>query len=205
LEFGVSESLTLIALVGGSFIATSLDNLLVLVVLLGANPDRHSAVLAGFFASCLAVLCACALGLVLSSLFDPAVLGFLGLAPLLLGCHMLYQLYRGRAANQESLELTNSASESRVWLSAFTLLFANSGDSIAVFLPLFAESDRAPILVLVSSYLVAAILWGILSYRIAGRKTLALQVERRAEKLVPWIMIGIGIYILSDTATDTLI
>ena len=85
------------------------------------------------------------------------------------------------------------------------MLFSNSGDSIAVFLPLFAESGRASILVLVSAYLIIALAWGSLSYVIAGRREIALRIERSAGKLVPWIMIGVGIYILSDTATDTLV
>lgn len=195
----------LIGLVGGSFVATNLDNLLLLVMLLGANASRRSAVLVGFLASCVAVLFTCAVGLGLSNFFDPVVLGYLGLAPLLLGCHMLYQLYRGRHIDDDLPEVAPGASEPRIWLASFTLLFSNSGDSIAVFLPLFAESGRTPILVLVATYLVIAIGWGLLAYAIAGREALARQIERRAEKVVPWIMIGVGLYILSNTATDTLI
>jgi cadmium resistance protein CadD (predicted permease) len=197
--------LTLTGLVFGTFIATNIDNLLLLVMLLGANPNRRLAVLGGFLVSCAAVLGACAAALVLSAFFQPDVLGYLGLAPLLMGIHMLYQLYTRDTVEQTQVELESSDSPARILLASFLLLFSNSSDSIAVFLPLFAESNRASTPVLLSAYLAVAILWGILSYSIAGRKELALLIEHRAEKLVPWIMIGVGIYILMDTATDTLL
>lgn len=196
--------LTLTGLVFGTFIATNLDNLLLLVVLLGSNPKRRLAVMGGFLISCVAVLGACAAALVLSAYFQPNVLGYLGLAPLLMGIHMLYQLHTHNTVEHTQVALDDTESSPRVLLASFLLLFSNSSDSIAVFLPLFAESNRAATPILLSAYVAIAILWGIASYSIAGRRDLALLIERRAEKLVPWIMIGVGIYILMDTATDTL-
>ena len=205
MDIAVTQVLALVGLVGGSFVATNLDNLLLLVMLLGANHERRLAVLAGFLASCVAVLAACALGLALSNFFDPEVLGYLGLAPLLLGCHMLYQLRQGRHADDGLPAVPTNASGQRTWFTAFIMLFSNSGDSVAVFLPLLAESARAPVLVLMVTYILIAVTWGALAYAIAGREVLARKIERRAEKVVPWIMIGVGLYILSDTATDTLV
>ncbi len=205
LEITVPQAFALVGLVGGSFVATNLDNLLLLVMMLGANSQRRLPVLIGFVASCIAVLVACALGLALSSFFDPAVLGYLGLAPLLLGCHMLYQLHRGRHMDDDLPDVSTSAPVQYTWFAAFVMLFSNSGDSVAVFIPLFAESARTPIVVLAVTYLLIAAAWGALAYAIAGREMLARKIERRAERLVPWVMIGVGLYILSDTATDTLV
>jgi len=84
-------------------------------------------------------------------------------------------------------------------------MFSNSGDSVAVFLPLLAESRRSSLLIMVSCYLTMAVLWAGLAYMISGQRDLARRIEHRAEKIVPWIMIGVGIYILMDTATDTLV
>jgi cadmium resistance protein CadD (predicted permease) len=50
-----------------------------------------------------------------------------------------------------------------------------------------------------------ALLWAGMSYMISGQRELASRIEHRAEKIVPWIMIGVGVYILMDTATDTLV
>jgi len=204
-EFSSTDSLMLVGLVATSFVATNLDNLLLLVVLLGANAKRRSAVLLGYICSAIAVIFASALGVALGSMIGAGLIGYLGIIPLLLGCHMLYKSWTGGHAVHEEIELLSNGTEPRIWLSTFILLFSNSGDSVAVFLPLLAESGRSAILIIVCSYLAMALLWAGLSYTISGQRSLALRIEQRAEKIVPWIMIAVGIYILTDTATDTLL
>lgn len=199
------ETATLIGLVGGSFIATNMDNLLILVVLLGANANRRSAVLLGFVGSAIGVMCASILGLAVGSVVGAQLIGYLGLVPLLLGCHMLYQAWRGKQHDEPQVDALANAAEPGIWFSTFVLMFSNSGDSIAVFLPLLAESGRSALLVIICSYLVMALLWAALSYLISGQPSLARRLEKRAEKIVPWVMIGVGTYILLDTATDTLV
>lgn len=205
MEFSTTQVFTLIGLVAGSFVATNMDNLLILVVLLGANARRRSAVLLGFICSNIAVICVSALGVVVGNVLGAGLIGYLGVLPLLLGCHMLYRSWSGHKVEDEALAARSNSTEPKIWLTSFVLMFSNSGDSIAVFLPLLAESSRAAILVIVCSYLVMAMLWGGLSYTISGQRELARRIEHRAEKIVPWIMIAVGIYILLDTATDTLV
>jgi len=204
-EFASTELLMLVGLVATSFVATNLDNLLLLVVLLGANAKRRSAVLLGYICSAIAVIFASALGVAVGSMVGAGLIGYLGIVPLLLGCHMLYKSWTGGHAEHEEIELLSNGTEPRIWLSTFILLFSNSGDSVAVFLPLLAESGRSAILIIVCSYLTMALLWAGLSYTISGQRSLALRIEQRSEKIVPWIMIAVGIYILTDTATDTLL
>jgi len=205
LDISNTDLLTLVGLAAGSFIATNMDNLLILVVLLGANARRRSAVLLGFICSCIAVICVAALGVAVGSVLGAGLIGYLGVIPLALGCHMLYRSWAGHHAEDDALDAPSNGTEPKIWLSTFVLMLSNSGDSIAVFLPLLAESGRAAILVIVCSYLTMAVLWGGLSYLISGQRELARRIEHRAEKIVPWIMIGVGIYILMDTATDTLV
>jgi cadmium resistance protein CadD (predicted permease) len=199
------EIVTLLGLVASGFIATSIDNLLLLVVLLGANAGRKSAVLLGFIASSIAVVCVSVLGVLVGSAVGADLIGYLGVVPLLLGLHMLYTAWK--KSNHETTQVASLANqaESGVWFSTFVLMFSNSGDSIAVFLPLLAESGRSAPLLITCGFLVMALLWAGMAYLIAGQRALAEQIERRAEKVVPWIMIGVGVYILMDTATDTLI
>ncbi len=199
------ETATLIGLVSSSFVATNMDNLLILVVLLGANANRRSAVLLGFVGSAIAVMCASILGLAVGSVVGAQFIGYLGLVPLLLGCHMLYQAWRGKQHGEPQVNALAGAAEPGIWFSTFVLMFSNSGDSIAVFLPLLAESGRSALLVIICSYLVMALLWAGLSYLISDQPSLARRIEKRAEKIVPWVMIGVGTYILLDTATDTLV
>jgi cadmium resistance protein CadD (predicted permease) len=199
------EALALVGLVASGFIATSMDNLLILVVLLGANAKRRSAVLLGFMISSIAVLCASVVGVLVGAVVGSAFIGYLGIVPLLLGCYMLYRAWRGNGQSAVASDLPTNRTEPGIWLGTFFLMFSNSGDSIAVFLPLIAESGRSALLLIVCSYLAMSILWAGLCYFISGQPELAKRIEKRAEKIIPWIMIGVGLYILADTATDTLV
>ena len=205
MELTSIEVVTLVGLVISGFVATSMDNLLILVVLLGANTQRRSAVLVGFIVSSVLVICVSVLGVAIGSLIGANLIGYLGLVPLALGLQMLYVAWKGGPRDAEDVDSLSKQSETGIWFSTFVLMFSNSGDSIAVFLPLLAESGRAALSVIICGYLVMALLWAGLSYLISGQRSFAQRIEHRAEKIVPWIMIGVGAYILLDTATDTLV
>jgi cadmium resistance protein CadD (predicted permease) len=132
------------------------------------------------------------------------LIGYLGLVPLVMGCYMLSGVVIEDGRGDLPVEPLEVAGKRAVWLSTFILLFSNSGDSIAVFLPLLAESGGAAPVLIVGSFLAMVFFWAGLSCLIAGQRMLAVNIEKRAQKIVPWVMIGVGIYILMDTATDTL-
>ena len=194
----------LAALVLTSFIATNLDNLLMLVFLLGTERQRPAAVLLGYLTSAFLVITVAALGVAVGALLDPAVIGYLGIAPIAMACYLLYQQYLVTDSEPDKPALA-ATGEGQIWLTSAVLMFSNSGDSIAVLLPLMAESGRAALLIIVSIYLLSSLLWCGLSVLIASRPGLVGQIQQRGVKLVPWIMIVVGLYVLTDTGTDTLL
>jgi cadmium resistance protein CadD (predicted permease) len=133
------------------------------------------------------------------------MIGYLGVVPLFLGCHMLYEAWRSSGHEAPKIVNADGRGERAIWFSTFIVMFSNSGDSIAVFLPLLAESGRGALLVIICTYLLSALVWAALSYCIAGQRELAVRIEARAEKIIPWMMIGVGLYILMDSSTDTLV
>ena len=199
---GEVETWGFILLVAGSFVATNVDNLLLLVVVMGAEPRKRAASALGFVTSTICVLSVAALGAVLGTNLDANLLGYLGLVPLLLGAYLLLKQWRAKAPVQEP-EDAFLASPGSGWLTAFLLMFSNSGDSLAVFFPLLAESERDSLLLIIGVFLSMALLWTALAWSIADQPRLARRIEQVGEKLMPWMMMAVGIYILMDTATDT--
>jgi cadmium resistance protein CadD (predicted permease) len=195
----------LAGLVVTGYLATHLDNLIILVVLLGAAPGKRAAIILGFITAAISVIALCGLGVLLGGWLHPALVGYLGLAPLCLGLHQLYTRYRRRVAALVPDEDPTGGGEAANWLSSFLLMAGNSGDSIAVFLPLLAESSRDALLLISSGFLLMALAWSVLALLIAGEPRIARRIEARGAALVPWIMIGVGLYILLDTGTDTLL
>jgi len=202
---GEVEIWGLLLLVGSSFVATNLDNLVLLVVMLGADAQSRAAVILGFLTSAICVLCISAIGAVIGANLDPGLIGYMGLAPLLMGVYLLYKLFRGDKPDQPSEDDSSSGAQASGLLGSFLLMFSNSGDSVAIFFPLLAESGRDALLWIVSAFLLCALLWSALAWLIADQPRIARRIEQVGEKLVPWIMIGAGLYILLDTGTDTLL
>ena len=90
------EIFELVLLVAGSFAATNTDNLILLVVLMGANPEARPAYILGFLSSAFAVLAIATLAAMVGAAIDPGLLGYMGLFPLLFG---IYLLVRARRAS----------------------------------------------------------------------------------------------------------
>ena len=135
----------LAALVLSSFVATNLDNLLVLVLLLGSAAGHRAAVLLGYITSVILVVGVAAIGVAVGALLDPAVIGYLGIAPVAMGCYLLWQRRRPVVSTADTA-VRGTLGEGRIWLASTLLMFSNSGDSIAVVLPLVAESARSALL-----------------------------------------------------------
>ena len=139
-----------------SFATTNLDNLLILVFLLGNAPHARVSVLMGFMVSVILVVTVSAIGLALGTIINPSLVGYLGFAPLTLGCYLLYQ-QRTSAAGKPDNSLQTITGKGRIWLASVVLMFSNSADSIAVLLPLLAESELTSTKLIVVIYLLAII------------------------------------------------
>ncbi len=195
----ITQLLTITVLVTSGFLATSLDNLLILVLLYGAARSRL-AVMLGYLASTAIVMLLAALGYLLGGMLDADLVGYLGLIPLALG---VYALLRPNKLLHANTDVESGQSGfAGYFVTSFTLMLSNSGDSLALFLPLLADTGRAwfPFLFLV--WLLAALAWASFAWLLGSKHALAELIERRGAKLIPWVMIGVGCYILMDTATD---
>ena len=119
------ELFELIVLVAGSFAATNTDNLILLVVLMGASPEQRSAHTLGFLSSALAVLAIATGAALLGAVVDPTLLGYMGLLPLSFG---IYLLVRARwvavpgSSDARTDQATNAAGG---WLATAILMFSN--------------------------------------------------------------------------------
>jgi len=117
-----------------------------------------------------------------------------------------YLLYRQltAAGNKSIVAMNTRSGASRVWLTTVILMFSSSPDSIAVILPLLAESGSTPTFLIILIYLLRSILWCGISVKVSSNTELAQRISDQGEKLVPWVMVAVGIYVMSNTDTDSL-
>jgi cadmium resistance protein CadD (predicted permease) len=81
---------------------------------------------------------------------------------------------------------------------------AASGDSLAAYAALFADTATLLVPWSVLGIGLGATAWSVLAVRLSGRPAVRSAVDRTGPVLLPLVLIGIGLYILGDTPTDVL-
>jgi cadmium resistance protein CadD (predicted permease) len=192
----MTEVWVLVAISAAAFVSTNLDNLLMLAALLAMTSSRPLPVLAGYlFATVLVVGTALVIGRV-GDLIDTRYAGLLGLIPIALGLRGLFGLLRGSA--QAGPERKTSAG---FWRTA-ALILPISGDSLAVYVSLLADTSPGLDAVATATLLVSALVFAGTAGLLVSRPGFGSRVGRLGQRLMPWLMIGVGIYVLADTPTD---
>lgn len=175
-----------------TYASTNLDNLLLLSGLAAGRADRRPIVY-GFIAATLAMATIAVAFVLLSYLLAPGVIRYLGFVPIALGARMLIS-QPADEAKHAPVSLTSAG--------VALVLLANSIDTIASFGPLFAESEELAVAGLLAGLALTAGLWLMLVLRLSGSPALGGTTAGRLQRLTPFIMIAVGLYILADTGTD---
>jgi cadmium resistance protein CadD (predicted permease) len=192
----VSDIGLLIGVAAVAFVSTNIDNLLVLTALLAASPMRILPVLAGYGAASLIIVAVAWLAAGLGDLLDTRYVGLLGLIPVALGLRGLLVLIRDQADIAAPRPVSSGA-----WRTA-AVIVPLSGDSIAVYVPLIADTDAALEGAVIITLLSATILVAAAARSLVARPSVQSRIGRLGERIMPWLMIAVGVHVLADTPTD---
>jgi cadmium resistance protein CadD (predicted permease) len=184
--------ITALVLVPFAYAATNIDNLFILASL-GAGRARRGQLVAGFVVASCIVLLVASMAMFIDRVMPPDVLGYLGFVPVSIGVYLL--LFT-------SAQVEQPAGRTTAWPAIAGLLIANSGDTIFAIGPLFAESGSDARTGLAIGFALTAALWLFLLLKLSERVARSELLSRLGHRIAPWMMILVGLYILSDTATD---
>lgn len=174
-----------------AFVSTNIDDLFLLLVLCGQKQRFRTILLAQYlgFGAIILVSAVVSAG---AAFLPPEWIGFFGLAPFAIGVRGLLSLRRRRDASPHSLG-------TRVGLvSIATLTFANGGDNIAVYAPLFAGRAPAHVAIMVVVLVLMVAVWCWLALRLARLPLVAATLDRWGHWIAPVVLLGLGVYIFVD-------
>ena len=186
----------LVAVSAAAFVSTNIDNLLMLSALLAMSAVRPLPIVTGFLLTTVIVIGAALLIARLGDLVDTRYVGLLGLIPIALGLRGLLTLMRKKARPATTQDVRPG-----MWRTAAVIL-PLSGDSVAVYVPLIADTSPGLDVVVAITLLVAAAVLAGVAQLMVSRPGLSSRVGWLGARLMPWLMIGVGIYVLADTPTD---
>ena len=203
----MSELFTTIATGLAAFTATNLDDIVILSLFFSQVNAmfRHRHIVAGQYIGFTALIAAS-----LPSFFGRMILplpwiGLLGIAPIAIGIsRWLNQDTDSAEAEAETEQPVNS------WLSSFlspqtysvaAVTFANGGDNIAIYAPLFASNTWESLLVILGVFFSLVGVWCYAAYQLARTQAIADALTRYGNQLVPLVLIGLGVLILVGSHT----
>lgn len=188
------------AVAAATFISTSLDNLFLLMGLVGGSGLRRRDIALGYGASVAVVLAAGVAGNLIADLAAPGWLRFLGAVPLAMGLWRVRALRRTPAPAAADEAVRGGTGIATI----FGVMLAASGDSLVVFTSLMAETADAMVLVIIVTALSMSVGWSALARWVVEHPALAPFLHRCERWIVPPLLVAIGLYILLDTSTDTM-
>ncbi len=196
------NGLILILLVAAAaFLATNMDNLALLVVfLLRYRCHRVIVGIAYLVGLSLVVLLSFLLSL-LASAVPVQYLGLLGLVPISIGVVGIYRLIRGPAAENDSSQ-EQTASAAAVFVATMFTQLGNSTDTLLTFGPLFADSMRTASYMIMFTIAVMGALFLFAANYFVKHPLLSDLLQRHAQRVTPFLLISVGLYILANTASD---
>lgn len=130
-------------------------------------------------------------------------IGFLGLLPILLGIWKLFELYFDDESEDDDEErevgvVTEKSHIATVKsiLKVSIVTVTNGGDNIGTYVPLFSQAKGAEIAVYIVVYYILLGVWCLVAYLIMRQKHILRLGQKYAGIVVPFLFIGLGIYII---------
>lgn len=186
-----------------AFLATNLENQLILLAYLNHPQYSAQAVSAGYAGATGVILMASYSFSQLIQWLPQNSIHYLGFLPILLGIWELLKLAFKSADSSPSINVTAKDGKTLQKITAVGIAtLASGGDSLAVFIPLFADSQPAASLIIILTGIGMALLWVKLAEVLSGNAWLSAQLTRYGHILLPLLLIAIGLFILMDTPID---
>ena len=181
----------------GLFIATNIDDIIVLSLFFARGAGQRGTttrILAGQYLGFAGILGAAVLvSLGAGAFLPPELIPYFGLIPLGLGLWAAWQAWRGDDDDDDEAKIEGK--NVAVWTVA-GVTFANGGDNIGVYVPVFLSVGPAAVVAYCIVFLLlVAVLVGLAKF-VATRRPIAEVLERWEHVLFPIVLIGLGIVIL---------
>src|SRR5919199_6195980 len=203
-----------------AFVATNIDDIVILLLFFAqvdANFRRRHIVVGQYLGVTLLILAS------LPGFFGGLVvprewIGLLGLLPIAIG---IKQLVTRQKEETEQVQTVTHDFESASPRNAIASLvssvltpqtyqvaavtFANGGDNISIYIPLFAGSNVVKLAVILAVFFVMVGVWFIVAYQLTRQPKIAQVLSRYGHAIVPFVLIALGLFILYERGTFKLL
>ncbi|MEH2419747.1 MAG: cadmium resistance transporter [Nostoc sp.] len=202
-----------------AFIATNIDDIIILLIFFSQVDVnfRRRHILLGQYLGFTAIIIASLPGFFGGLVVQREWIGLLGLLPIAIGLQQLiYRKAETTTVQTVSSDFSQSTPTNPVLSFILSVLhpqtykvaavtLANGGDNISIYIPLFAGHDLASLEVILSIFFVMVGVWCAIAYFLSRQPTIAYILSRYGKAIVPFVLIGLGLFIMHERGTFTLL
>lgn len=191
----MTEPWTLLGIGTGAFIASNIDDTFMLMLLFSSTTLLARDVTIGQFLGIALLVIVSASAALLVLVVPLFVIGLMGFIPIGIGVKRLIEHRQVSRTTKQNKKL-----ESYSFLSVAGITVANGGDDLGVFTPLFAKyNTNFEVIFLVILFMLLTGIWCILTYYFIRRPLIASRLSYISQIISPFVLIGLGVYILLDS------
>jgi cadmium resistance protein CadD (predicted permease) len=192
---------SLIAIGVAAFAATNIDDIFVLMMFFSFSAMTFPVkqVVLGQYIGIGLLVAISALGSFISLVVPTYIIALLGIVPILIGVKKLV-VFRKKNESNSKQAVQNNKKNNLVFAAVAAVTFSNGGDNIGVYTPLFAKYNSiSQITALATIFMVMTAVWCITAYYLVNHPLVASKIRRIGHIILPFVLIGLGIYILTES------
>ncbi|AFY31846.1 cadmium resistance transporter [Calothrix sp. PCC 7507] len=143
-------------------------------------------------------------------ILPPNLIGLLGLLPITIGINSLVNREEDTlqevvpTAEQSETNIINSFISPHIYTVA-SITIANGSDNISVYVPLFASNNWESFLAIIGLFFLLLGIWCYFTYKLTHQKMVADFLIRYGNYFVPFVLIGLGAFIVLKSEALSLI
>lgn len=212
----MADFLSLIGLGITAFAATNIDDIVVLMVFFSSSNFQAQNIVIGQYLGIGSLIAISALGSLIALVVPSYIIGLMGLLPIAIGIKELLEIWRNNNNNNNSKrEEEEEISKEKLltgdkggylhhrylsFLAVAAVTISNGGDNIGIYTPLFATyNSSSEVITLVAVFMAMTAVWCAIGYYLVRHPLLERRMRRFGRVVLPFVLIGLGVYILMDS------
>jgi cadmium resistance protein CadD (predicted permease) len=182
-----------------AYVSTNIDDLFILMIFFATPRFPSSQIILGQYIGMGSLVVVSLAGSFATLLLPRNLVGLIGLFPIAMGIKELLELRKRENEDDEKISKKLQSKKIQMpFLTVAAVTFSGS-EEIGIYTALFAtNNDVSAIIMLISVVLVLTMFWCLLANYLVKRSFLAGSFRRIGSRVLPFVLIGLGIYILAE-------
>jgi cadmium resistance protein CadD (predicted permease) len=182
-----------------AFVATNIDDLLILIAFFSNSRFPLSQIVLGQYTGMGALLAISVVGSLIALIVPNNLIGLIGIFPIAIGIKELLELLKNGDNEESAKQLSRSRLIAYLPFLTVAAVTFSGGEEIGIYTSVFATyHEVSEIIIIVLVVVVLTGFWCAIAYHLVNRPLIASRIKRTGTVALPFVLIGLGIYILAE-------